>query len=176
MIMIKENILVMRGDITTLGIDAIVTNADPLLMGGEGIDAAIHRAAGKGMERECRAFRGCPRGQARITQGHKLTARFVIHAVGPLYVDGVSGEDELLRSSIRDSLKLAAQFGIHTIAFPTSGGGRGGFPIDEAAMIAVGVVREWMRENERPSAVIFCCVTEDAAQIYRSLVGSMDGL
>ncbi len=170
----KENLTVVLGDITTLSVDAIVTPADPTFRVGQGIDAAVRRAAGAGLTQECEALGVCPRGQARLTQGHRLPCRFVIHAVGPVYVDGLSGESEVLHSAIVESLKLAAKFGVHSVAIPPFGSVFRGFPKEEAAIVTLAAVREWMSKNERPSSVIFCCLSEDSAQVFRSILGSTD--
>ena len=135
------SIRVWQGDITTLAVDAIVNAANESLLGGGGVDGAIHRAAGPGLLAECRTLGGCPTGQARITAGHHLPARHVIHTVGPVWRGGGQGEAELLASAYRESLALARAQGLHTIAFPAISTGVYGYPAAEAAAIAVRTIR-----------------------------------
>ena len=132
---------VWQGDITTLDVDAIVNAANELLLGGGGVDGAIHRAAGPGLLAECRGIGGCPTGQARITGGHDLRARHVIHTVGPVWMGGTRDEDALLASAYRESLALARGAGLRTVAFPAISTGIFGFPADRAARIAVDTIR-----------------------------------
>ncbi|WP_299909501.1 O-acetyl-ADP-ribose deacetylase [uncultured Paracoccus sp.] len=134
-------IRVWQGDITTLEVDAIVNAANASLLGGGGVDGAIHRAAGPGLLAECRTLGGCPTGEARITGGHKLKARHVIHTVGPVWKGGNAGEAELLASAYRNSLALAREHGLKTIAFPAISTGIYGFPADQAARISATTIR-----------------------------------
>src|SRR4051812_2551786 len=136
---ILSRLTVVRGDITRLSVDAIVNAANSSLLGGGGVDGAIHEAAGPELVEECRHFGGCPTGAARITAGYRLPARHVIHTVGPVYCDGRGGEADLLRSCYRESLRLAAEAGLETVAFPCISTGVFGYPQREACEVAVAV-------------------------------------
>ena len=155
--MIFDRIEIRAADITTLDVDAIVNAANETLLGGGGVDGAIHRAAGPELLTECRTLGGCPTGQAKITRGYRLKARHVIHTPGPVWRGGAQGEAELLASCYRESLKLAVAHGIRAIAFPAISCGIYGYPIPEAARIAIGTVRRFLEENDTPSQVIFAC-------------------
>lgn len=156
------------GDITKLAVDAIVNAANESLRGGGGVDGAIHRAAGRELLTACIAIGGCPTGEARITPGFCLPAKYVIHTVGPIWDGGDFGEDALLAACYRSSLKLAAAHGVATIAFPAISTGIYGFPPERAAPVAV----ETVRANAAPSIerVIFCCFNDAAAAHYRPLL------
>src|SRR5580698_3888795 len=142
-----QRIVVRQADITTLSVDAIVNAANTSLLGGGGVDGAIHRAAGPDLKRECAALGGCPTGEARITKGYRLPARYVIHAVGPRYRDGQHGEPDALAGCYRHSLSLAVAHGVRTIAFPAISCGIYGYPIPDAAAIAVETVRDVLRQE-----------------------------
>ena len=163
--------LVVEGDITRLDVDAIVNAANRSLLGGGGVDGAIHRAAGPGLLAECRTQSGCPTGQARLTAGHNLPARHVIHTVGPVWHGGRSGEAELLRSCYLESLGLASDAELETIAFPAISTGVYGYPKEEACRVAVAAVSEWLAEHELPRTVIFCCYAAGDAGLYRTQLG-----
>ena len=167
----ETRIRVVQGDITGLDVDAIVNAANESLLGGGGVDGAIHRAAGSGLLDECRALGGCPTGSARITGGYNLIARHVIHTVGPVYREGRSGEADRLRSCYVESLRLAEQQGLRTIAFPCISTGVYGYPKAEAAEIAIDAIRQWMKDHTLPEQVLLCCFGQDDAESYRAALG-----
>lgn len=168
---ILARMTVLQGDITRLDVDAIVNAANSSLLGGGGVDGAIHRAAGPGLLAECRKLGGCPTGEARITAGHRLPARHVIHTVGPVYSDGKSGEARLLRACYTESLRLAADATLQSIAFPCISTGVYGYPKAEACDIAVSAVADWLESHELPASVTFCCFSADDAELYRARLG-----
>ncbi len=161
---------VVVGDITKLAIDAIVNAANTSLLGGGGVDGAIHRAAGPKLLEECRGIGGCPTGEARVTGGYGLPARYVIHSVGPFYRDGRHGEPELLASCYRESLRLVERNQLETVAFPCIGTGAYRYPARDAARIALRTVAEWLDGHELPKRVLFCCFREEDAGLYRALL------
>jgi O-acetyl-ADP-ribose deacetylase (regulator of RNase III) len=164
------NLSVHRGDITKLHVDAIVNAANSSLLGGGGVDGAIHRAAGPDLVFECRMLGGCPTGEARITRGYRLPARHVIHTVGPVWRGGGHGEAELLASCYRNSLALAVKHDTHTIAFPAISCGIYGYPIEEAARIAVGETERFVSTHASIESVTFVCFEDDVARAYQLLV------
>ncbi len=161
---------VLQGDITKLDVDAIVNAANSSLLGGGGVDGAIHRAAGPELLAECRTLGGCPTGEARITGGYRLKARHVIHTVGPIYRGGSQGEAALLASCYKSSLKLAVENGLHSVAFPNISTGVYGYPKEEAAQIAVKAVQDFLT-SDTSLYVIFCCFDDENLRLYRSLLG-----
>jgi O-acetyl-ADP-ribose deacetylase len=168
---VSDRVRVREGDITRLSVDAIVNAANRSLLGGGGVDGAIHRAAGPRLLSECRGLGGCPTGQARLTGGYDLPARHVIHTVGPVWRGGGSGEPELLRSCYTESLRLAAAAGLRTIAFPGISTGVYGYPKAEACEVAVGAVRAWLATHDLPHVVTFCCYAPEDAELYRRRLG-----
>ena len=162
------DIEVIQGDITKLKVDAIVNAANCSLLGGGGVDGAIHRAAGPELLQACIPLKGCETGQAKITPGFKLPAKFVIHTPGPVYRDGLHGEPELLESCYKNCLALAEQNGCESVAFPAISTGVYGYPWKEATEIAVKTVREYPAQNVKN--VIFCCFSAEMERIYRATV------
>ena len=153
-------------DITKLQVDAIVNAANTSLLGGGGVDGAIHRAAGRGLYEECRRLGGCPTGEAKITKGYNLPAKWVIHTVGPVWHGGSHGEDELLASCYRNSLALAEKHGIRTIAFPAISTGVYGFPMERAARIAVKGAKDFLEWNATVEQVLLVCFDKQAHDVF----------
>ena len=158
----------VRGDITTLDVDAIVNAANKTLLGGGGVDGAIHRAAGPELLAECRALGGCEPGEAKLTRGYHLPARFVIHTVGPIWRGGKHGEARILANCYRNSLQLAVGNEIKTIAFPAISCGAYGYPIEQAAQIALQTTREFLADNGDLAKVIFALWDEDVYEAFAS--------
>jgi len=166
----KGRIELIQTDITTLEVDAIVNAANESLMGGGGVDGAIHHATGPGLLKECLTLGACNTGHAKITNGYNLKAKFVIHTVGPVWRDGVNGEPELLASCYRRCLKLAVENQIQTIAFPSISTGFYGYPILQASQIAVREVSNFLAINSLIKQVSFVCFSSDDLYVYQSLL------
>lgn len=165
-----NRIQIVYGDITQQQVDAIVNAANNSLLGGGGVDGAIHRAAGPELLAECRKLNGCPTGDAKITKGYNLPAKWVIHTVGPVWRGGANGEDELLAACYRNSLQLAKQYEIKTIAFPSISTGAYRFPLEKAAQIAVREIEEFLQSNSLPELVTIVCFDDRTFQVYRKML------
>lgn len=166
-----DRIGVIQGDITKLEVDAIVNAANNSLLGGGGVDGAIHRGAGPELLEDCRKLNGCPTGQAKITKGYNLPAKWVIHTVGPVWRGGDSNEDELLAMCYRNSLSIAEDYGIKTIAFPSISTGVYHFPIKRASKIAFREVKEFLKRNNTIEKVIFVCFSKNDYDCYLNVIG-----
>jgi O-acetyl-ADP-ribose deacetylase (regulator of RNase III) len=165
-----NNIVLHRGDITKIKADAIVNAANNSLLGGGGVDGAIHRAAGPGLLEECRQLKGCSTGDAKITGGYLLPARYVIHTVGPVWHGGNSREPELLRSCYLKCLELAEAYQVRTLAFPNISTGVYGYPKTEAAQISLSTVNRWIAEHDFPQHVIFVVFDQENWEIYHNML------
>ena len=165
----------IQGDITQLNLDTIVNAANSSLLGGGGVDGAIHRAAGPDLLAECRTLGSCPTGQVRLTRGYNLPAKFVIHAVGPVWHGGTLGEAKLLASCYRESLSLAAAQKLASIAFPCISTGIFGYPPEQGAEVAITTVQGSIRSPSSLREVIFCCYSAGDLAIYQSLLGNTEG-
>jgi O-acetyl-ADP-ribose deacetylase (regulator of RNase III) len=160
----------LQANIVTLSVDAIVNAANSSLLGGGGVDGAIHRAAGPKLLEECRSLGGCKVGEAKLTKGYQLPARFIIHTVGPVWRGGKNGEPELLASCYRGSLAIAAKHGMRSIAFPSISTGVYGYPIELAARVAVETVCDVVRKSSKIEEIIFCCFSQNDLDVYESLL------
>ena len=165
-----DRIKILRGDITKLDVDAIVNAANTSLLGGGGVDGAIHRAAGPQLLEECKALAGCKTGDAKITKGYKLPARWVIHTAGPVWYGGRQGEDELLAACYKNSLRLAVEYNVKTIAFPCISTGVYRFPKERAAKIAVTQAKEFLKQDTSIECVSFVCFDDESFRIYENLL------
>lgn len=164
MLQISDRIRIIQGDIVKMEVDAIVNAANPTLLGGGGVDGAIHRAAGPGLLEECKGLKGCATGEAKITKGYLLPAKWVIHTVGPVWQGGQKGEDNLLASCYRKSLELAREYDVRTIAFPAISTGAYNFPSERAARIAVSEIRKFIQENQLPEKVFLICFNKETCR------------
>ena len=171
----KHRIHLQQGDITRLAVEAIVNAANAALLGGGGVDGAIHRAAGPELLAECRTIGGCPPGEARLTRGYRLPAGHVIHTVGPIWRGGNAGEADILANCYRSCLAIARDRGFNEIAFPAIATGIYGFPREEAARIAVAAVREHLVEHDKPRRVIFVCFDDATLAAYHAVPASAEG-
>ena len=169
---VRDRIEIQQGDITRLSVDAIVNAANTSLLGGGGVDGAIHRAAGPGLLAECRTLGGCPTGKARITKGYNLPARFVIHTVGPVYRRGADNAS-MLASCYRESLALAVRHGLRTIAFPAISTGVFRFPRERAARLALMHVANWLAQDGHLEKVIFACFSPSDFRLYQAVLAEM---
>jgi O-acetyl-ADP-ribose deacetylase len=166
-----EKIGILQGDITTIAVDAIVNAANSSLLGGDGVDGAIHRTAGPELLHDCRLLGGCKTGQAKLTKGYDLPAKWIIHTVGPVWQDGTADEAELLTSCYRESLTIAVKRGLKTIAFPTISCGVYGYPVDQAARIAIGTTLAFLNEHDSIEGVSFVCFSDADYETYVEVFG-----
>jgi O-acetyl-ADP-ribose deacetylase (regulator of RNase III) len=168
-----DRVTITVGDITTLDVDAIVNAANSTLLGGGGVDGAIHRAAGPGLLEECRALGGCATGDAKITGGHRLEARHVIHVVGPVWRGGAHGEERLLASCYERAILLAREHALRSIAFPAISTGAFGYPPDEAARVALRAIRATLSDDAPPERVVLCAFDARASQMLQTALGDV---
>jgi len=170
----KAKIRLYHGDITTISIDAIVNAANTSLLGGGGVDGAIHRAAGKELLEECRTLNGCKTGEAKITKGYNLKAKYVIHTVGPVWRGGNYDEENLLANCYKNSLRVAVANGIKTVAFPSISTGIYHFPIEKASTIAIHEVLSFLKQESSISKVMFVCFTKSILDVYKQCLRNFD--
>lgn len=170
---ILDRIKIIQGDIVKLEVDAIVNAANSTLLGGGGVDGAIHRAAGPLLLEECKGLRGCATGEAKITNGYFLPAKWIIHTVGPVWQGGKKGEDDLLASCYRKSLEIAKGYSIKTIAFPAISTGAYNFPSERAAKIAISEINKFLQENELPEEVFLVCFNKETYQHLNSTLSEI---
>jgi O-acetyl-ADP-ribose deacetylase len=164
---------ILKADITKLNVDAIVNAANTSLLGGGGVDGAIHRAAGPKLLEECRKLDGCKTGEAKITNGYNLPAKYVIHTVGPIWNGGNYDEDESLSDCYQNSLKLAVEHKIKTIAFPAISTGVYGFPLERATRIAIKTVKDFLKKYNKIDKIIFVCFDEKSYQTYKNILAAL---
>lgn len=169
-----EKLKVMQGDIAKLEVDAIVNAANTSLLGGGGVDGAIHQAAGPKLHEECKTLGGCPTGQAKMTSAYNLPAKYIIHAVGPVWRGGAKGEMQLLASCYSTSLDLAAKNGVKTIAFPAISCGVYGYPVSQASMIAVKETANFLELHESIETVYFVCYDDATYEAYQQAISALD--
>jgi len=166
---VSEKIEIIQGDITRLKVDAIVNAANTTLLGGGGVDGAIHRAAGPRLLEECRRLGGCPTGKAKATDGYRLPARYVFHTVGPVWQGGAHHEDDLLASCYRECMKLAQEYQVRTIAFPAISCGVYHFPVERAARIAISTLLDCLKDKPEMEKIYLVCFDPQAYQTYRKV-------
>lgn len=171
--MCRERIEIVEGDITRQKVDAIVNAANTSLLGGGGVDGAIHRAAGPELLEECRKLKGCPTGEAKITAGYNLAAKWVIHTVGPVWHGGKTREDELLANCYKNSFALAEKNNIKTIAFPAISTGVYRFPLERATRIAMAQTKKFLSKNTNLEKVIFVCFSRNDYEVYQKTLGEI---
>ncbi len=164
---------IVRGDITQQHVDAVVNAANNSLLGGGGVDGAIHRAAGPELLKECKKLNGCATGEAKATKGYRLSAKYVIHTVGPVWHGGDRNEDQLLASAYRNSLLVALDLGVNTLAFPSISTGVYRFPIDRAATIALETVEQHLTAYQLPSKIVFVCFDLKVFETYKKLAATL---
>ncbi|RFM25245.1 MAG: O-acetyl-ADP-ribose deacetylase [Candidatus Thermochlorobacter aerophilum] len=169
----QDRMEVILGDITRLHVDAIVNAANHTLLGGGGVDGAIHRAAGPALREACAKLNGCQTGEAKITLGYNLPAKYVIHTVGPVWKGGTFGEDELLASCYNNSCKLAKEHDVKTLAFPAISTGAYGFPIERAAKIAIQTVDDFLAHSQLPEKVFFVCFSQRDYDVYQAALAEI---
>lgn len=171
----KEKIAIVEGDITKQPVDAVVNAANQSLLGGGGVDGAIHRAAGPELLEETRKIGGCPTGEARVSKGYRLPAKWVVHTVGPVWKGGHKNEDALLASCYRHSLEAAAELGAQSVAFPSISTGAYGFPLERATDIALKETKKFLERDRTLQKVVFVCFGEEALKTYQEAYGRIFG-